>query len=84
MSKRWVVTVLWGWVDVGAEKRMQKPGRMTVESELQQQYPPMRCFVPLSWENLRLSACRNILFILTSVVTLVRGGCLAAGAIFSA
>lgn len=40
MSKRWVVTVLWGWVDVGAEKRMQKPGRMTVESELQQQYPP--------------------------------------------
>ena len=40
--------------------------------------------VPLSWENLRPSACRNILFILTSVVTLVRGGCLAAGAIFSA
>ena len=30
----------WWWVDVGAEKRMQKPGRMTVESELQQQYPP--------------------------------------------
>ena len=48
------------------------------------QFKGLRCFVPLSWENLRPSACRNILFILTSVVTLVRGGCLAAGAIFSA